>query len=121
MNGDFNMIEDFGDRIGGSHALIGATELITWKRLCLSFRLQDAWHVSSFGRFKNSLSFSRSYRRQQGVHLSRLDRIYIDDFFVRKGGGICIISSSLFSDHAPVIMVAGKQPYHNNSCRHILK
>ena len=50
MVGDFNMIEDFGDRIGGSHALIGATELVTWERLCLSFILQDAWHVTSFGR-----------------------------------------------------------------------
>ena len=30
MVGDFNMIENFDDRIGGSHALIGATELVTW-------------------------------------------------------------------------------------------
>ena len=35
MVGDFNMIEEFGDRIGGSHALIGSTELIAWERLCL--------------------------------------------------------------------------------------
>ena len=53
MMGDFNMIEDFGDRTGGSHALISAFELITWERLCLSFRLQDAWDVTSFARLKD--------------------------------------------------------------------
>mgnify|MGYP006973830904 FL=1 len=31
MVGDFNMIEDFSDRIGGSYALIGVVELITWE------------------------------------------------------------------------------------------
>ena len=64
MVGDFNMIEDFGDRTGGSHPLIGAYDLLTWERLCLSFKLQDAWHVTSFARLKDSLNFSRSYRRQ---------------------------------------------------------
>ena len=64
--------------------------------------MQDAWHVTSFGQLKDSLSFSRSDRSQQGVNLSRLDKVYIDDFFVNKGGEIGIISGSLFFDHAPV-------------------
>ena len=66
MMGDFNMIEDFGDRTGGSHALISASGLITLERLCLSLRLQDAWHFTSFDRLKDSLSFSQSNRREQG-------------------------------------------------------
>ena len=53
--------------------------------------------------------------------MPRLDRIYIDDLFVGKGGEIGIISSSLFYDHAHVIMVVGKQPYPNNSCGRIPK
>ena len=53
--------------------------------------------------------------------MSRLDRIYIDDFFVGKGGEIGIVSRSLFSNHAPVNMVVGKQPYYNNSCGRIPK
>ena len=85
--------------------------IITLVKLC----------YSSFARLKDSLSFSRSDRRQQGVNLSRLDRIYVDDFFVGKGGEIGIVSGSVFSDHAPVIMVIGKQPYHNNSSDRIPK
>ena len=69
-----------------------------------------------FVRFKDSLRFSQSNRKHQGVNLSCLDRIYIDDFFVKKCGEIGIVSGSLFSNHAHVIMVVGKQPYHNNSC-----
>ena len=52
MVGDFNMIENFGDRTRGSHSLIGVAELITWDRLCLSFKFQDAWHATSFVRLK---------------------------------------------------------------------
>ena len=103
MVGDFNMIEDFSDRIGGSYALIGVVELITWEWLCLSFSLQDACHVTSFVRLEDSLSFSWLDRRQQGVNLSCLDKICIE---------IGIISSALFSNHAPMIIVVGKQPYH---------
>ena len=71
-----------------------------------------------FVRFKDSLRFSQSNRKHQGVNLSCLDRIYIDDFFVKKCGEIGIVSGSLFSNHAHVIMVVGKQPYHNSSCGH---
>ena len=77
--------------------------------------------VTSFARLKDSLSFSQSDKRQQRVNLSRLDRIYVDDFFVGKGGEIGIISGSLFSDHATAIMVVGKHLYHNNSCGRIPK
>ena len=38
MVGDFNMIEDFGDRIRGSHALMGAIELVTWEHCCSVLR-----------------------------------------------------------------------------------
>ena len=47
--------------------------------------------------------------------------MYIDDYFVEKGGEIGILLSSLFSNHAHVIMVVGKKPYHNNSFGHISK
>ena len=98
--------------------MIGVAELTTWERLCLSFRLQDAWHVTSL---RDLLNFSKSDRRLQGVNMSRLDRMYIDYYFVEKSGEIGILSGSLFSDHAPVIMIVGKKPYHSNSCHRISK
>ena len=61
------------------------------------------WHLPSFHKLSGSLQFSRSDRRHLGVNLSRIDRIYVDDYF-DTGGEVGIIGCSLFSDHAPMIL-----------------
>ena len=97
------MIEVVGDRVGGSNVVLTGCELASWERLCFTLRIQDSWHLPSFHRLSDSLQYSRSDRRQLGVNLSRLDRIYVDDYFSDIGGEVGIIGGSLFSDHAPML------------------
>ena len=39
--GDFNMLEDPSNRMGGSTVTISGTELAEWEKLCFKFNLQD--------------------------------------------------------------------------------
>ncbi len=114
--GDFNMLEDPADRCGGSTLTISGQELANWERLSLSLRISDAWHLHSFSKERESLSFSRSDRRLAGANLSRIDRFYVSDSFADKGGSIKIMSGTVFSDHAPVILTLAntrnKQSFH---------
>ena len=54
------------------------------------------------------MSFSRSDRRIGGTNLSRIDRMYISDFFGDRGGTIVILSGTCMSDHSPVMLVMSK-------------
>ena len=105
LAGDFNMLEDGCDRLGGTSQTISGLELYEWERLIFSLGLLDLWHVSSFARIQDSLEYSRSDRRQSHANLSRLDRFYADKFLWDKGGSIGIIPSFSFSDHAPLCLV----------------
>ena len=113
--GDFNMLEDVGDRLGGTSQTISGSELYEWERLTFSLGLMDLWHVSSFVRIHDSLAYSRSDRREAHTNLSRLDRIYADKFLWEKGGSIGIIPSFSFSDHAPLRLVIVLQEQYKNS------
>ena len=42
MDGDFNMIEALGDRVGGSNVVLVGSELVSWKRSCFLWRIHDA-------------------------------------------------------------------------------
>ncbi|RYA44468.1 hypothetical protein DD606_25175 [Enterobacter cloacae complex sp. GF14B] len=39
IGGDFNMLEDPSDRIGGSHATVHGVELAAWERFCMTLGL----------------------------------------------------------------------------------
>ena len=82
--GDSNMIENVEDRIGGSNVVVHRYELVEWEKLCIKLRMQDVWSLHNFVRMSNSLLFSRSDRKMMGSNLSRIDRIYVNDFM----GGI---------------------------------
>ena len=98
------MIEDSDDRWGGSSYIVHGRELGEWEKLCMRFRLQDTWSSQTFVRVPLSLSYSRSDRRVMGTNLSRIDRIYVTDMWQNVGGTIQIMSGTIFSDHAPMIM-----------------
>ena len=62
--GDFNMLEDVSDRLGGIPHTISSSELYEWEHLIFSLGLMDLWQVSSFVKMQDSLAYSRSYRRE---------------------------------------------------------
>ena len=62
ISGDFNMLEDVGDRVGGRSQTVAGSELYEWERLIFALALMDLWHVSSFVRLQDSLEYSRSDR-----------------------------------------------------------
>ena len=97
------MIEATRDRVGGSNVVLACNELASWERLCFLLRIQDAWHLPSFHKLRGSLQLSRLDMRQLGVKLSRIDRIYVEDYFNDIGGEVGMNGGSLFFDHAPVI------------------
>ena len=113
--GDFNMLEDGCDRLGGTFQPLFGSKLYEWERLIFSLGLMDLWHVSSFERMQDSLAYSRSDRKQSNTNLSRLDRVYADKFLWDKGGSIGILPSFSFSDHAPLRLVIVLQEQHRNS------
>ena len=113
--GDFNMLEDACDRVGGTFQPLFGSELYEWERLIFALGLMDLWHVSSFERMQDSLAYSRSDRKQSNTNLSRLDRVYADKFLWDKGGSLGILPSFSFSDHAPLRLVIVLQEQHRNS------
>ena len=94
--GDFNMLEDGCDTLGGTSQPLFVLELYEWERLIFSLGLMDLWHVSFIVRMQDSLAFSRSDRRQSHTNLSRLDTFYADKFLWDKGGSIGILPSFFF-------------------------
>ena len=77
-------------------------ELASWKCFCFHFFLMDAWIIISLVRIEQSLEYSRSDRRNNGVNLSRLDRFYVSKYLQISGAFIEIVGGTSFSDHAPV-------------------
>ena len=61
--GDFYMLEDVSDRLGGIPHTISGSELYDWEHLIFSLVLMDLWQVSSFVKMLDSLAYSRSERR----------------------------------------------------------
>ena len=80
------MLEDPGDRKGGSVVTIHGEELAVWERMCLKLSILDAWHMPNVYRSQGSLHFSRSDRRIGGTNTSRLDRFYVGEAFALNGG-----------------------------------
>ena len=71
VGGDFNMLEDLVDRLGGSQqTTIHGSELATWERVCMILRISDVWQHEAFLHSPGSLDFSRSDRRMGGTNLS---------------------------------------------------
>ena len=104
MCGDWNMIESPSDRLGGSSTTISGLELREWEKLIFKYEVTDLWHIPTFSRMPDSLLYSRSNRRSVALNLSRIDRFYADSFFWDRGGYVGIISSTSFSDHAPIML-----------------
>ena len=102
VGGDFNMIEDASDRIGGTTTTISGGEAKCWDSFSFAFGLLDLWKVQSFSRIQGSLHFSRSDGSVVSATLSRLDRFYASSFFWDAGGSLGIIPGSTISDHDPL-------------------
>ena len=107
--GDFNMLEDPIDRMGGSSTTIHGHELAMSEQFVFSLQMLDAWHTPSIVYTNTSLLFSRSDRRVNGTNLARLDRFYVSGKFISTTGIIHIMSGTTFSDHAPVILSISTQ------------
>ena len=58
--GDFNMLEDVSDRLGGIAHILSGSELYEWEHLIFALGLMDLWQVSSFEKMQDSLAYSRS-------------------------------------------------------------
>ena len=102
VGGDFNMIEDATDRLGGVGTTISGREAKCWDYFCFAFGLLDLWKVHSFSRIQGSLQFSRSDGSVAVTNLSRLDRFYASSVFWEAGGSLGIIPGSVISDHDPL-------------------
>ena len=109
IGGDFNMLEAAEDRCGGSQITVRGSELAAWERLCMSLRIVDVWHSEGFSHEKDSLLFSRSDRRIGSSILSRIDRFYVSDLLLDRGGSVGILSGTCMSDHAPVMLVLAEK------------
>ena len=113
IGGDFNMLEDPSDRIGGSFATIHGRELAAWERLIFKLRVVDVWQAENFHKMKDSLRYSRTNKGNGMVNMasshdlanmSRIDRFYVSDNFCDKGGKHGIMPGTILSDHSPVIL-----------------
>ena len=60
---EFKMLEASIDRCGGSMMTFSDLELANWRRLSLSLHISDVWHLHSFSKECESLSFSRLEKR----------------------------------------------------------
>ena len=105
IGGDFNMIETPEDRCRGSQITVHGSERAAWEQLCMTMRLEDAWHHPGFSRGSRSLQFSRSDRRVGGTNLSRIDRMYISEDSGMRGGTCEILAGTCMSDYSPVMLV----------------
>ena len=103
--GDFNMLEDPLDRLGGSATTVHGEELAEWERLCMTLSICDVWHLPNVYKDQESMKFSRSNRSVVNLNLSRLDRFYASKDLVMYGGRVNIISGVGMSDHAPVMLL----------------
>ena len=104
VGGDFNMLEDPLDRVGGNQTTLHGSELAAWERLCMTLRISDVWQHEAFMHATGSLDFSCSDRRKGGTNLSRLDRFYVSDWLGEQGGSVGILAGTSFSDHAPIVL-----------------
>ena len=102
VGGDFNMIEDASNRIGGTTTTISGWEAKCWDSFSFAFGLLDLWKVQSFSHIQGSLNFSRSNGSVVSAPLSQLDRFYANSFFWDVGGSLSIIPGSTIFDHDPL-------------------
>ena len=107
--GDFIMLEDPIDRMGGSSTMIHGHELAMWEQLVFSLQMLDAWHAPSMVRTNTSLLFSRSNRRVNSTNLARLDRFHLFGKFLLATATVHIMPGTTFSDHTPIIFSVSTQ------------
>ena len=94
------MIEVASDRTAGNNVVVHGSEMTEWEKLCMKLRIYGAWKLDAFYKLPNSLAFSRSDRKTNGVKLSRIDRASLRDM----GGTISIILGICLSDHASLLI-----------------
>ena len=58
------------------------------------YGFHDTWYSPSFSKHVEFVRFSRSDRRLD-INLIRLDRFYVDDFFIALGGSSQILAGQL--------------------------
>ncbi|KAL3676620.1 hypothetical protein R1sor_026568 [Riccia sorocarpa] len=126
MAGDFNMISDSRDQLGGTPRPITGEELHQWNSFCETFDLSD-----TFQRTQGAIKFTWDNRRHAqllssqnqtitdaGRVLKRLDRVYADSTLQFNQVTTQILPRSELSDHLPVIVTfhIGSRPGFSKSC-----
>ncbi|KAL3702077.1 hypothetical protein R1sor_020099 [Riccia sorocarpa] len=120
--GDFNMITERGDHVGGNYTEMSMQEKEAWELLVTELRLVDKFTRKPE---ENCFSWDNMHRKQrEGSHttqhssesedtrgrgnrdriLKRLDRIYVSEEISDKQQNYKILTSSSLSDHSPVTM-----------------
>ncbi|KAL3678558.1 hypothetical protein R1sor_021514 [Riccia sorocarpa] len=123
--GDFNMILEDRDQVGGSYSSIARAEREAWDAIAAELRLEDnftrgpeekwfSWDNQQ--RRKSTRSPEASDTGTEGTTntaeeegtgtriLKRLDRIYVSEEISRHQESYVILTSSNMSDHSPVYM-----------------
>ena len=72
VGGDFNMIEDVNDHIGGSTTTVHGRELAAWEHFLFKTRVNDVWYLVNFSRKNGFLNFSRS-------NIEQVTKVYMKD------------------------------------------
>ena len=100
------MIEAHEDQCGGSQTTIHGSELASWESLCMSLRIEDAWHHPGYAQGSRSFRFSHSDRWAGVTNLSWIDRMCISDDLGARGGTIEILAEMCIFDYSVVMLVA---------------
>ena len=90
--------------LGLEFAGIAHAEQSEWESFLFAVGGRDSWREPSFCRWPRSLDFSWGYRREGGRLLERLDRFYVNNWAIGRGGASRVVPETTLSDHAPVIL-----------------
>ncbi|KAL3692352.1 hypothetical protein R1sor_006003 [Riccia sorocarpa] len=123
ITGDFNMITNASDQVGGTPKTITGEELTHWTSFTQSLDIRD-----TFKRTEGALRFTWDNRRlpvfqqqdqqvpllsDRGRILKRLDRFYADPDFLVDPHTTRILPGSQLSDHLPVVATFQLQQHTN--------
>lgn len=95
-----------GGREGGIHPL----ERVAQDALLFSFSGTNAWLENAFVTQLHSLPFSSSNRRQGGPIHTRIDRFYVGDWALERGGFVFTAPGVSTSDHFSMVLIISDSP-----------
>ena len=104
VGGDFNNLEALEDHQGRGPEFAGIThaEQSKWDSFLFAIGGRNSWREPSFCKWPRSLDFSWGYRREGGRLLERLDRFYVSDWVIGRGGA----SGWFQGRHFPIMLLS---------------